>query len=88
MFSIKNSKGNTKLTSCRGNCAYQYSRKKEMNCVEKDEHPRRNSNLENLLILLTPFCENGSITTGNSFGVNDGAVAMMVSYEKNTRKKS
>ena len=53
-----------------------------MYSVDQDEHPRLDSKLENLLKLPTPFRENGSITAGNSSGVNDGAAAVIVSSEK------
>ena len=56
--------------------------KGETQVVDKDEHPRPNSKLENLLKLPTPFREEGSITAGNSSGVNDGAAALIVSTEK------
>ena len=42
--------------------------------VEKDEHPRETS-MEALAKLRTPFRENGSVTAGNASGVNDGAAA-------------
>ena len=45
--------------------------------VERDEHPRQTS-LEALAKLPTPFREGGSVTAGNASGVNDGAVAMLL----------
>jgi len=57
-------------------------KKGEMFFVDQDEHPRLDSKLENLLKLPTPFREDGSITAGNSSGVNDGAAAVIVSSEK------
>ena len=57
-------------------------KKGEIFFVDQDEHPRLDSKLENLLKLPTPFRENGSITAGNSSGVNDGAAAVIVSSEK------
>ncbi len=57
-------------------------KKGEMYSVDQDEHPRLDSKLENLLKLPTPFREEGSITAGNSSGVNDGAAAVIVSSEK------
>ena len=61
-------------------------KKGEMFFVDQDEHPRLDSKLENLLKLPTPFRENGSITPGNSSGVNDGAAAVIVSSEKKSRE--
>ncbi|HEY0696901.1 MAG TPA: acetyl-CoA C-acyltransferase, partial [Micromonospora sp.] len=48
--------------------------------VETDEHPRETS-LEKLAALPTPFRAGGTVTAGNSSGVNDGAVALLVASE-------
>ncbi|WP_416900633.1 3-oxoadipyl-CoA thiolase [Micromonospora echinospora] len=48
--------------------------------VDTDEHPRETS-LEKLAALPTPFREGGTVTAGNSSGVNDGAVALLVAGE-------
>ncbi|MEM9524824.1 MAG: 3-oxoadipyl-CoA thiolase [Pseudomonadota bacterium] len=45
--------------------------------VDRDEHPRETS-IEKLSALSTPFRENGSVTAGNASGVNDGAAALFV----------
>ena len=45
---------------------------------EKDEHPRSNVNLEDLKKLKTVFKENGTVTAGNSSGINDGAAATIL----------
>ncbi|EAS84887.1 Acetyl-CoA acetyltransferase [Candidatus Pelagibacter ubique HTCC1002] len=45
---------------------------------EKDEHPRNNLNLEDLKKLNTVFKENGTVTAGNSSGINDGAAATIL----------
>jgi len=52
-------------------------RKGEATVVDRDEHPRATS-LEALARLATPFREGGSVTAGNSSGVNDGAAAVLV----------
>ncbi|MEV0426450.1 3-oxoadipyl-CoA thiolase [Micromonospora sp. NPDC050495] len=51
--------------------------KRETKLVEVDEHPRETS-LEKLAALPTPFRDGGTVTAGNSSGVNDGAVALLV----------
>ncbi|MFI5833277.1 3-oxoadipyl-CoA thiolase [Micromonospora sp. NPDC051300] len=51
--------------------------RRETKLVEVDEHPRETS-LEKLAALPTPFREGGTVTAGNSSGVNDGAVALLV----------
>ncbi|MCP4316953.1 MAG: 3-oxoadipyl-CoA thiolase [Hyphomicrobiales bacterium] len=48
--------------------------------VERDEHPRETS-LEKLAGLPTPFRQNGTVTAGNASGVNDGAAALIVASE-------
>ena len=55
-------------------------RKGEPVIVAEDEHPRETS-LEKLAALRTPFREGGSVTAGNASGVNDGAAAVIVASE-------
>lgn len=47
---------------------------------EEDEHPRKTS-LEKLASLKPAFTKNGSVTAGNSSGLNDGAAAMLLASE-------
>jgi 3-oxoadipyl-CoA thiolase len=54
--------------------------RKETVKVDKDEHPRETS-LEQLAKLKTPFRNPGTVTAGNASGVNDGAAAMIVASE-------
>lgn len=53
--------------------------------VERDEHPRETS-LEKLAKLPTPFRENGTVTAGNASGVNDGAAMLFVASAEAVRK--
>ncbi|HUA08017.1 MAG TPA: 3-oxoadipyl-CoA thiolase [Candidatus Acidoferrales bacterium] len=46
--------------------------------VDRDEHPRADTSLEKLAALPTPFRDGGTVTAGNSSGVNDGAAALIV----------
>jgi len=55
-------------------------RKGEPIVVARDEHPRETT-LEKLGNLPTPFREGGSVTAGNASGVNDGAAALIVASE-------
>jgi acetyl-CoA acyltransferase len=48
--------------------------------VVQDEHPRDTS-LETLGRLGTPFRANGTVTAGNASGINDGACAMLIAGE-------
>jgi acetyl-CoA acyltransferase len=52
-------------------------RKGKVTLVELDEHPRETT-LERLAALPTPFRKGGVVTAGNSSGVNDGAAAVIV----------
>ena len=53
------------------------------NIFKKDEHPRDNLSLLELQKLKTVFKKNGTVTPGNSSGINDGAAALLLtSYEK------
>jgi len=45
---------------------------------EKDEHPRNEITLESLKKLNTVFKDNGTVTAGNSSGINDGAAAVVL----------
>ena len=43
-----------------------------------DEHPRKNLNIKDLQKLKTVFKENGTVTAGNSSGINDGAAVLIL----------
>ncbi len=58
--------------------------KKTEKFVDRDEHPRSGS-LEVLAALKTPFRKGGSVTAGNSSGVNDGAAALIIASESAIR---
>jgi 3-oxoadipyl-CoA thiolase len=53
-------------------------RKGEPVVVSRDEHPRADTSLEALAKLRAAFREGGSVTAGNSSGINDGAAATLV----------
>jgi 3-oxoadipyl-CoA thiolase len=46
--------------------------------LARDEHPRTDSTAEKLASLKPAFREGGSVTAGNSSGINDGAAALVV----------
>jgi len=46
--------------------------------VSSDEHPRPDATLEQLSGLRPAFCADGTVTAGNSSGINDGAAALLV----------
>jgi acetyl-CoA C-acetyltransferase len=49
--------------------------------VEADEHPRPETTLAALAGLRTVFEEGGTVTAGNSSGINDGAAAVVLARE-------
>jgi acetyl-CoA acyltransferase len=54
--------------------------------VDKDEHPRGDTTLEQLAKLSTPFRKDGTVTAGNASGVNDGSAALIIASEEAVRK--
>jgi 3-oxoadipyl-CoA thiolase len=53
--------------------------------VERDEHPRGDTTMETLSKLPAAFRDGGSVTAGNSSGLNDGACAMIIASEAAAR---
>ena len=53
-----------------------------------DEHPRSNVTEESLSKLKAVFKENGTVTAGNSSGVNDGAAAILLMNRKKAEKNN
>ena len=56
--------------------------------ADKDEHPREDINLDSLSSLKTVFKENGTVTAGNSSGVNDGAAGVILMSRDEAEKRS
>jgi 3-oxoadipyl-CoA thiolase len=54
--------------------------------IDKDEQPRPDTTLEALKKLPTPFKKNGTVTAGNSSGINDGAAALLLVSESALKK--
>ena len=57
----------------------------EVKYFEADEHPRKTS-LDDLAKLKPAFKKEGSVTAGNSSGVNDGAAALILASEDAVKK--
>ena len=53
--------------------------------VERDEHPRPNTTAEALARLRPAFARDGTVTAGNSSGINDGAAALLVTSAERAR---
>ena len=53
--------------------------------VAQDEHPRPSTTLEALAKLRPAFLKDGTVTAGNSSGINDGAAALLVTSSERAR---
>jgi acetyl-CoA C-acetyltransferase len=53
-----------------------------VNGVERDEHPRPDTSADKLAALKPAFREGGTVTAGNSSGINDGAAAVVIASEQ------
>ena len=56
--------------------------------LEFDEHPRAGLKMSDLEKLKTVFQDDGTITAGNSSGINDGAAALLLTSLEEAEKKS
>jgi 3-oxoadipyl-CoA thiolase len=54
--------------------------------VRRDEHPRPDTNAGKLASLQPVFREGGTVTAGNSSGINDGAAALVIASEERARE--
>uniref|UniRef100_A0A8C6XYT5 Acetyl-CoA acyltransferase 2 n=1 Tax=Naja naja TaxID=35670 RepID=A0A8C6XYT5_NAJNA len=60
--------------------------KKSKQSLERDEHPRPETTLEQLGKLPTVFKKDGTVTAGNASGVSDGAGAVILASEDAVKK--
>ena len=63
------------------------SKKSEIN-FGKDEHPREGINLDTLSRLKPVFKKDGTVTAGNSSGINDGAAAVTIMSSEEAERKN
>jgi acetyl-CoA acetyltransferase family protein len=54
--------------------------------LTRDEHPRPDASAEKLAALMPAFRTDGSVTAGNSSGLNDGAAALVIASEEKARE--
>ena len=54
--------------------------------VSRDEHPRADASLEAMSKLRPAFRAGGTVTAGNSSGINDGAAAVLLMSDKKARE--
>jgi 3-oxoadipyl-CoA thiolase len=62
------------------------SKKGDAVVVTRDEHPRADASAEALAKLRPAFRDNGSVTAGNSSGINDGASAVLLVEAERARE--
>lgn len=65
---------------------YEVKLRKNRFTFDKDEHPRPETTMESLSSLKPVFKKQGSVTVGNSSGMNDGASAVVVMSEEKAAK--
>jgi acetyl-CoA C-acetyltransferase len=53
----------------------------------RDEHPRPDTTLETLATLKSAFKDGGTVTAGNSAGINDGAAAVVLMRESEAKRR-
>jgi acetyl-CoA acetyltransferase family protein len=58
----------------------------EPKIFDTDEHPRADTSMEALAKLPPAFKKGGTVTAGNSSGVNDGAAALLIMSEEKARE--
>ena len=54
--------------------------------VDRDEHPRPDTTMDKLAKLPPAFAKDGTVTAGNSSGINDGASALLLAEEGTARR--
>ena len=55
--------------------------------LQRDEHPRNDTTIEKLATLKPVFRPDGTITAGNSSGINDGAAMVVVCDEQTAKER-
>lgn len=65
--------------------AIEFNEKGLISWFVNDEHPRQTS-LEKLAALKPAFAKTGTVTAGNSAGINDGSAAMLLASEEAVKK--
>ena len=57
---------------------FEIKKKDKIDIFKEDEYPREDLSIEKLESLKTVFKDNGTVTAGNSSGLNDGAAALVL----------
>ena len=67
---------------------FEIKKNDKIETFKKDEYPRENLNIEKLQSLKAVFKDNGTVTAGNSSGLNDGAAALVLMSRKEAELRS
>ena len=67
---------------------FEIKKNDKIETFKKDEYPRENLNIEKLQSLKTVFKDNGTVTAGNSSGLNDGAAALVLMSREEAELRS
>lgn len=67
---------------------FEIKKNDKVETFKKDEYPRENLNIEKLQSLKTVFKDSGTVTAGNSSGLNDGAAALVLMSREEAELRS
>ena len=70
----------------RGGRALRRRARRRSATSTRDEHPRPDTSAEKLAALKPAFRASGTVTAGNSSGINDGAAALVIASEEKARE--
>ena len=67
---------------------FEIKKKNKIDVFKKDEYPKKNLSIDGLNSLKTIFKDNGTVTAGNSSGLNDGAAALVLMNREEAELRS
>ena len=67
---------------------FEIKKKNKIDVFKKDEYPKKNLSIGGLNSLKTIFKDNGTVTAGNSSGLNDGAAALVLMNREEAELRS
>ena len=67
---------------------FEIKKKDKIDIFKEDEYPRKNLSIDDLNSLKTVFKDNGTVTAGNSSGLNDGAAALVLMSREEAELRS
>ena len=68
--------------------SFEIKKKDKIDIFKEDEYPRKNLSIDGLNSLKTIFKDNGTVTAGNSSGLNDGAAALVLMSREEAELRS